>query len=373
MAKNAMTTKEREVWHSLQTLSNWQQQNIVRDLDQLWGLRPRILKLGTGNRYVPYTFELFDKEVEVSDNYCTAYYSPKDASKIIGSREKNYRDWVRALTGCGSDPHFHYQDIPWVDVQLKGGNIKGYRPDDWTSRFLSVHALVFYLAVQSRTWGKTPAQHARISQIKMMLEKHGIQGVVHPPAYSSDIDFDAIAPPRPKREPKTVVVVSTVSLDRLAGADTTATTPEPEVPTIVESPPPEQPKTLLDELNSLDEQEYHELLVEAGKARKHRTERRELRLAVRDAVSGDYGLLSHLILTYGLQKWMLRTTAADALGIPEHQVTHDDMFRTKKAMMLLSGILEGDEIHSAAFDLAGSVIRNKRVPGRALELLSAIN
>jgi len=178
MSKAQFTEKEQQVWDSLQgTLGNglttWQQENIVRDLDVLFGLRPTYINLG--GKLVGYDWDVYSRNVHIRDGFCTAYYHPRDCGVITGSSPDNWGQWARLLFGKKSHAHSPRLSLPQDLYQMLRD--RGYAKVDGPRRphrFLSVAMVSFYIAAQTDAWD-TPQQIAMMSDMKKMLKLHRVQ------------------------------------------------------------------------------------------------------------------------------------------------------------------------------------------------------
>lgn len=167
--------------------------NFVDILSRELGLEPVMIRRGKSE------FVLYDEDdfrairiKDFPDGFFRVLYTPGDCEAATGSGAHNWTQWANLLLNFGRRTH----DLaPWMrppkDVlavlESKGqiGEVKK------VTRFLSLEVVVFYLATQTRTWGRP----SLVLDVKALLNKNGVSTVSFVLPTQDPVDVDDLFPP----------------------------------------------------------------------------------------------------------------------------------------------------------------------------------
>jgi hypothetical protein len=198
MAKLIFSDEAQEIWNDIVGikglgLTSIRTENLVNILERDLGLRPVMCRFG--DDFVPYEGWVYfrdDRRIpEKPDEWCSIYYAPQDCDDATGSNAHNWTQWAGRLLKYGRGSHpFAPRMKPPKKVQ---GILEAEGRVDHkvrTFRFITLEIVVFYLAVQIRTW-KDPGA---ILTIKDLITKQ--TDIDHisfiPPA--EDVNMDGLFP-----------------------------------------------------------------------------------------------------------------------------------------------------------------------------------
>lgn len=189
-------------------LSSYRTEHLISILAEEIKLLPVMIRYG--DTFKLFNAEEFDKaQIDTKpDGFCSILYTPQDCEIATGSNAGNWRQWSAQLFGYKRESHpfapiFRPPDEV-LKVLEKRGQLGKRRK---TPRFLTLEAVVFYIAVQTRTWGNPN----RILDLKQRLNKLDITTIRNKIQMQDPIDIDDLfdedekTTPPPMAPPKTRV------------------------------------------------------------------------------------------------------------------------------------------------------------------------
>lgn len=195
MSKQQFSTEAQAIWAQILGskgfLSSNRIQSLVAILRRELNLEPAMVRFGTNFEAFDNTKFLAWRTRDFPDDYCTVYYHPTDCEAATDSKAHNWTQWANRLLGYGRKTHDRAPrmrppqaviDIMEAKGQL-GKKIK-------STRFLTLEVVIWYLAVQTRTWGKQN-QH-RILDVKDYIRKNDVNVIAFVPGYIEPIDVDGL-------------------------------------------------------------------------------------------------------------------------------------------------------------------------------------
>jgi hypothetical protein len=180
-------------------LSSNRIQGLVDILNRELGLAPAMIRYGDKLEACDLPKFLAWRNRDHPDDYCAVYYHPDACAAATGSSGHNWLQWSSLLLGYGRKTHTL---APRMKPSLEVATAMGQDPPK-TTRFLTLEIIVFYLATQTRTWGK---EH-RIITVKDLITKNDVSTVKFLPATAEPVDVGDLFPstPKPSAIPKTRV------------------------------------------------------------------------------------------------------------------------------------------------------------------------
>ena len=189
-------------------LSSNRIQGFVDILNRELGLAPTMIRYD--DKLVPCDLPVFLawRNRDYPDDHCTVYYHPDACAEATGSGAHNWLQWSSLLLNYGRKTHKLAPRMkPSAEVAAAMG-----ADSPKTTRFLTLELVIFYLAAQTRTWGRPH----RIITVKDLIAKNDVTTLSFLPPTAEPIDVGGLfptAPTKPEPElPKTRVPKAGISL-----------------------------------------------------------------------------------------------------------------------------------------------------------------
>jgi len=193
MAKSSFSGKSLDIWNQIvgrkNSLTNVQVFNFVDILSRELKLQPAMIEINSELRVFDAAFTSLNPRA-FPDGKLRAYYLPMSCEEATGSNAHNWYQWSSRLLNYGRKTHKHAPRMKAPAPILTHLRTKGLLGPLDTFRYLSLELVLFYLAVQTRTW-ENPNH---IADVKTFLVKNGISVIPVPiqAAMEDEIDVDSI-------------------------------------------------------------------------------------------------------------------------------------------------------------------------------------
>lgn len=193
MPKQTFSGKVLAVWGQIEGtknigLTSARTESLVDIIHDELKVLPRLVRYG--EEIEPFDLKKF-LAIDIArqpDDWSHVYYAPEDLGTATGSRAHNWTQWSSRLLGYGRGDHKYAPKIKVPSEVVAEMRAAGILTDNqYTTRFLSLEVVVFYLATQVRTW----EDDAKIMRTKDRIEKQGIRtlGFI---ANTEEIDMDNV-------------------------------------------------------------------------------------------------------------------------------------------------------------------------------------
>jgi hypothetical protein len=210
-------------------LANPNTHNLVDILQDELGLKPVLVQVG--DEVGPYSYAPFKALLprQVPDGRLSAFYHPADCEAATGSNAANWTQWSARLHGYGHGSHPLAPKMRVLDADADRLRASGAMGRNQVTRLLSVEMVVFYIAVQTRTWGNPN----RMLAVKDRIQKQDVNTigyVLSPTDEEVDVDHllgaDDDAPaPAPAPDVRTRAHLPKAAADVVAYNPTTSRPP----------------------------------------------------------------------------------------------------------------------------------------------------
>jgi hypothetical protein len=213
-------------------LSSNRIQGFVDILNRELGLAPVMIRYSNQFEEGDLTKFLAWRNRDFPDEYCTVYYHPEDLEAATGSKGGNWLQWASKHLGYGRKSH------PLAPRMKPTGNVAlsmvAAGKKATTTRFLSLELVIFYLAAQTRTWGK----ESRILSVKDLIAKNDVDTIAFTPKIAEAVDVDDLFPSDGTKTalPKTALPKTRVPKAGLGLVGYNPSANKPAVRTVVNAP-----------------------------------------------------------------------------------------------------------------------------------------